>query len=376
MKRLTPKFQQFDGPMPRTILDLRQRSLHNPVFSLRDLLALTTFVSAHEAERKIDATDDRDRIYALLGVATDEAARQIVPDYTISCHDTYVNTAHVLLEHGHYDILSLCRAPKRKHNLPSWTPDWSTPLVEPWSMDGFNPDRDYSACGHLIKQAIRRNATSANISRQINLDSITVDTIDRVGAPYATESDAWVVPGPGLRQYICDLNDYLAQSEKYSAEQKKEAEWRIPIADMEYDALNKRHVRPSALSRMQTGYACATAIKGWSKDVKVGSLSFQWLSLYPDAFTNGSPYGCYIVQLENMRGTRPFSSKQGYVGLCPEETAAGDMIVIFAGAKVPYIVRSNPDGSTWELVGEVYVHGIMDGEYVSVDSQTEVLTLQ
>ncbi|XPS80938.1 hypothetical protein M3J09_012882 [Ascochyta lentis] len=377
------KFQHFEGPMPTTILDLRQKSLHNPVFSLRDLLVLTNrvpnnLVPSGGAARSIGATDDRDRVYALLGVATDEAPQHITPDYTLSCHDAYVITARVLLDHGHYDIFSLCQVEDRKHNLPSWTPDWSTPMEETWSMPTFSPDRDYNACGHLTKQARKAN-THANASRDLDLDSVIVDTIDEAGAPYATKildfrnGKQWY----DLRQYFCDLNNYLEQSERYSAEQKKEAEWRIPIADMEYNASTRKMTRPSSLSRMEAGYMLAKKMYGWSRDDPPPQLGSAWLEMAgPELLDGDSPYSCFMYQVEGMSRTRPFLSKNGYVGLCPQDTASGDKIVIFAGAKVPYVVRSNPDNNTSTLVGEAYVHGIMDGESVSENAQTETITLQ
>ncbi|KAF2626526.1 hypothetical protein BU25DRAFT_459231 [Macroventuria anomochaeta] len=130
MSRLITTFYNFGGPVPTTILDLRNRSQHNSEFSLRSFLGLTNIVSCGYA-RGIDASDDRDRAYTLLGVTTDDAARDIVPDYTLSCHDVYIRTAQVLLRHGHYDIPSLCRGQDRNYSLPSWVPDWSTVMEQP-----------------------------------------------------------------------------------------------------------------------------------------------------------------------------------------------------------------------------------------------------
>ena len=56
-------------------------------------------------------------------------------------------------------------------------------------------------------------------------------------------------------------------------------------------------------------------------------------------------------------------SEKGWVGLCPVGSQEGDVIAVFAGARVPYIVRkAEGGGKMYKLIGESYVHGIMDGE--------------
>jgi hypothetical protein len=57
---------------------------------------------------------------------------------------------------------------------------------------------------------------------------------------------------------------------------------------------------------------------------------------------------------------RPFTSEKGYVGLGPDDIVPGDKIVVFCGAEMPHVLRTGADGVT-TLIGDVYVHGIMDG---------------
>ena len=55
------------------------------------------------------------------------------------------------------------------------------------------------------------------------------------------------------------------------------------------------------------------------------------------------------------------STKQGRIGLAPCTTQTGDLVAIIMGADVPFVLRSTGVG-TYELVGDCYIHGIMDGE--------------
>ncbi|KAF8866367.1 hypothetical protein BDZ45DRAFT_579097 [Acephala macrosclerotiorum] len=60
-------------------------------------------------------------------------------------------------------------------------------------------------------------------------------------------------------------------------------------------------------------------------------------------------------------GRRMCFTTSGYIGSVPHESQIGDMICIFEGGKVPFVVR-NKSGGGQQLVGECYIHGIMDGE--------------
>ena len=64
----------------------------------------------------------------------------------------------------------------------------------------------------------------------------------------------------------------------------------------------------------------------------------------------------------SMHGSRPFISEKGYVGLDPSLLRPGDVLFVPFGAHVPYVIREEPSKKLWRLVGEAYVHGIMDGE--------------
>lgn len=58
-----------------------------------------------------------------------------------------------------------------------------------------------------------------------------------------------------------------------------------------------------------------------------------------------------------------FVTAKGYVGLAPWNARKGDVVTILLGGKTPYLLRrQSPDASLFTLVGEAYVHGVMEGE--------------
>lgn len=60
---------------------------------------------------------------------------------------------------------------------------------------------------------------------------------------------------------------------------------------------------------------------------------------------------------------RMFCTEKGYLGTAPWTALDGDVVMLVAGAKVPYVFRpSKRTKGGWELVGEAYCHGFMFGE--------------
>jgi hypothetical protein len=47
-----------------------------------------------------------------------------------------------------------------------------------------------------------------------------------------------------------------------------------------------------------------------------------------------------------------------------------DEICLCYGAEVPYLIRRAKNEETYELHGDVYVHGIMDGEFLATEPET------
>ncbi|PVH79578.1 hypothetical protein DL98DRAFT_375285, partial [Cadophora sp. DSE1049] len=60
-------------------------------------------------------------------------------------------------------------------------------------------------------------------------------------------------------------------------------------------------------------------------------------------------------------GRLPFITRKGHLVLGPEYAGSGDFIGIIKGAQVPFILRRQSD-EQYQLIGEAYVDGIMDGE--------------
>ncbi|KAK0714092.1 hypothetical protein B0T26DRAFT_650377 [Lasiosphaeria miniovina] len=67
-----------------------------------------------------------------------------------------------------------------------------------------------------------------------------------------------------------------------------------------------------------------------------------------------------------MLGRRLVVTRKGYLGAAPRSAQVGDGVYVLAGGHVPFVLRRDQSGgsapSTFWLVGDCYVHGLMHGE--------------
>ncbi|PVH74161.1 hypothetical protein DL98DRAFT_594373 [Cadophora sp. DSE1049] len=73
------------------------------------------------------------------------------------------------------------------------------------------------------------------------------------------------------------------------------------------------------------------------------------------------------------KGRKLFVTEKGYLGLGPMDVNPGDKVGIFAGLQVPFVLK--PYSSMYQLVGEAYVDGVMDGEAFEGGAVTEKIIL-
>ena len=74
---------------------------------------------------------------------------------------------------------------------------------------------------------------------------------------------------------------------------------------------------------------------------------------------------------------RFFITTDGYMGVGPPEMLPGDSVVILLGGRVPFCLRAAEDETKghYTLVGDTYVHGLMDGEGVPANWKEHVVKI-
>jgi len=81
----------------------------------------------------------------------------------------------------------------------------------------------------------------------------------------------------------------------------------------------------------------------------------------------------YIAALQDtLHGWRFIVTRKGYVGVIPKMAQVGNLVAIMKGGRVPFILqRSEEREGAFRLVGECYVHCLMNVEGLSLPRVAE-----
>lgn len=356
---------------------------------LRSLLSIRNKVSKHGtissinalwASRDFDATDPRDKIYALIALCVDDG-QSTKPDYTKDVQDVYRETALAILFPQDYKISAdsslrfhehpvmgfLCEAERtdNPYALPSWVPDWRARQYESlWGMMSKNGYK--AACSSKTKLALTDDPNKISLAAKIGDAVHLVSSI----APGAEDN-----LDPSQRD---DLSNRVPQSFWINESSSLAASCQRYQDDASRDrAFGSTLIGNKAV---ENGTYCQTQQQ---VEENANYALFYWhfrqflFKLCPNGVVNGAGNPqLRLVLSQHMEGYKSFElayrqvtegrrffiSLGGYMGIGPPGMRSGDSICVFLGGNVPWVVRQ--EGHEYELIGECYVHGIMDGEFM------------
>lgn len=330
-------------------------------------------------ELETNATVHRDRIFALLGLAADAEKLGIQPNYEESTEWILTQTARTLIEKsGRVELLCYSQFPKLHElsHLPSWVPDWRSNLSRSFYTINERMDNHlFTASGHdSLVEVVQDPNDNPDI---LGLRGYTVDVIEEVA-----EGDGWTDMGWDYERYI----GYMAQIDelwqrsmcksdsKGTQLRKEEALWRVPIGDIYWTWEGDQQRAKTDVARFHEHFLQElklfnemTRVAATGEDVSEKLL--RWDQEHRGADTKHN----YRESMRKMQVKRPFLTKTGYLGMGPIEGRSGDVVVVFCGGRIPFVLRplEGPRGRDEFLyIGEGYCDGIMDGEVTGKKKQT------
>ncbi|KAH8599679.1 heterokaryon incompatibility protein-domain-containing protein [Bisporella sp. PMI_857] len=327
--------------------------------------------------RARDATDPRDKVYGLLPLVTEWYDHDpIFPDYNISTTPTQTYTRAVLkmIEiSGSLDILSQPGHYLRKASptLPTWVPDYSQRITRVGTeIFGQNASL-YDAC----------DGRSASV-RAISEKFLVLEG-RRIG--HIREAAARMVSLHDTRRNDIYLDWYdFADARNHDVEIRtwKRHFWRTLCGDC---------IAEKPIKSFGAGHAITATFRRVDEDDE--SKFHEWCRFYglekactavtaevstnlevpQDSRTESIGLVDEAIRISTL-GRRFFISEEMHMGLAPSHTAISyshpDEIFVIPGARSPFVLRPvgeryvTGDGiaQAYEVVGECYLHGFMDGE--------------
>ncbi|KAL8695328.1 MAG: hypothetical protein Q9218_000227 [Villophora microphyllina] len=298
--------------------------------------------------RPTESSEPRDKVYAILGMASDLDPFSIIPDYSKSLAEVYTDVVRFSFSQPRNGLQVLSQvahlaADTRKQlgcdhddDLPSWVPDYRddlgpSPLSQLWGASKWA----YNACG-AHKSHNARIECSQLILQGSKIDQIA--KISKMGQlwdenfPNLTEIQSWAAEAPSATCLppgeIVDKalrTTILADIDPFRKSRGNVADW--DLLKMETASLATRQMQRKDEMSYALQLACSMKRLCWTA--------------------------------------------AGRVGLVPIEAKVRDELYVMAGGQVPYVLRPRSE-NVFMFLGEAYIYGIMDGElFTGVENTIE-----
>ena len=344
----------------------------------------SSLVNLLRITKNFQATDPRDRLYALLGLAQDGDHPRLAADYRLSAEEVYIRSATYFLEEQ-CAIWILYRAHGIDNDslLPSWVPDWRKDARSWFHFWRFDYKHPYCADG-----SIEPNICIDQTSRKLTISGIHFDTVKETSAPCAPTSITLEQMSPAMATLLAALN-FLKEARDMAINTLRPTDWEStsdPWLDNVWDSVwrtlcgnVRKHRYPApdywvhAIKFYWERHLLeATELTGNQakfEEYRKSLLETQEriTAALPDGTDWQTEYGAYMSQFEQATTNQRFCmTEKRRPGLASPDARPGDMLVVLFGGHVPFILRPC-EGSDSEYinVGEAYVHGCMQGEILS-----------
>lgn len=399
--------------------------------STRDVWELQALL---HSTRPFKATDPRDKVFALLGLAGETEAPDnwptaLAPNYARSTRDVYMEvTRYCIQKTRNLSILSqVGRNPEPNHgsedlSFPSWAPRWDLPQGTR-SLSAFTVTQNVAGWKMLTEKFNR-----ASKDLPVSLDSYTPpESLNLEGIRIGIVE--FCLPAMSFDQHD-SAKSVTAQSHanmfKAIPQLYNMCKDRLSHLPLETFARTFFHVTTAGLTPEQTDtqyepvthfrafllstsprtlesessnpmYSLRTALKNnlsvstltptitppasaepahspFSRHRSSTSLSHSATPV-PVSDPDKPDPTRYTSALTPLFNRRLFITSSGHLGLGPAGMMSGDVVTVLFGGKVPFVLRNvTPD--KWRLMGECYVEGFMRGEGLVFRGETSEMGLE
>ena len=369
--------------------------------------------------RIFQATDSRDKVFGIYGLFTDEdlARLKLDQDYDLDVVQVYTQSViDCISVDGNLDVISLggqdCLPEHSK--LPTWVPDWAyqdraKPLHPRFVSAMSFGDHDTGGSGRIFRSATRDSKPIVSFSDDKKVITLSGYILDRVSATGGVLDKDYYDSQPGhpvlettalIKQStevftawenICGVRNNPPATQPTSANvndqqppyftgespwdiywktlhagiyhgdehqtQTAFEKWYKPFQDLQ--SLSEYSSTGLSIISKEHNHAATKVIAGigWFGKVTYGFTKWGWKLMRS---------GTGVVQQTNILAVHRTVFKTGecgYVGLGSRHVKVGDAVALFEGGRMPIVLREvgGGEGRKWQVVGEAYVHGVMEG---------------
>ena len=302
------------------------------------------------ASRRFGSTDPRDKAIALVGLADQRSlgsSAMAMLDYSKSVEDLYTEvTGHLIKRERSLNLLSSVEdiVDRAFMSLPSWVPNYS--IWQRHTILGSSirvPHLNFHAAGN--SPVVARWQTG---SRVLELDGIFYDTIEIVSInslDRQTEDENVILEWLYLTEPLIRRGFSI------------EGFWRALIGERKKGDFPG----PEQYGTHFESYLAHAKARQQEYTQSLDTRRLQDSSGITNPLVKQATLG-YVAPHRKF-----FTTTKDLIGLGPRSMCTGDIICIMSGGRVPYVFREERDHH--RLIGEAYVHGLMEGQAVDVNTK-------
>lgn len=372
------------------------------------------------------ATDPRDKIFGLYGLLLKAGPVPWKPDYSKSVAQVYAEATKEIIQNANELRMLSAVLDHSLHNipdLPSWVPDYSVPfcnmMCANYNAAGTLPQQtiqpsswnELKVSGVKIDTVLQTgNTTSGPKQMSMFFDARWFELALLLPHPYhngQTRTEAlWRTlcadhkkdgsfPAPGaygalFRNMLCQLTCVKAEETARAAEQDpnivvleaalhhiRQILSKPPISTLSLEEIQRTFGNPDT-NLSSPDFQTLTHLlyklhflgmveeDPWTPTIDEIEKSYRrtkWQTWEESSALPGDGIEFHVALRSKHGRRRLFVTEKRYLGLGPASMVDGDEVWVIPSAGAAFVLRP-VDRGIFRLVGEAYVHGVMDGEVV------------
>ena len=332
--------------------------------TLRRIMKTTTY---------FQASDLRDKVYALLGLSHDQSSR--APDYSMSPALVFENmTMTIIQENRNLDALIGNRNGAGPDDFPSWVPEpyGLNPSSSGWEyLDSPDPIRDSEYLPEIASDLLPEFDLGAGLMKA---HGWRVGRISQVIGPFP----AFIARDADTGRCV-SFSDFMIQSDELRAaartleSDRRDRYWRTLLMDMDIPIYGRAicHIAEPAPDELRQYFDVFV-------DLYADRIPADYKPKLEPAARVQAYLGAYTEQMiQNLQGRCFVAGDDGFVALGPMQSQIGDIVVALFGGRMCFALRETQDG--FKLLRDAYVQGLVKGHVLGPDdagsSTIETFTL-
>ena len=300
-------------------------------------------------------SDRRDRVFALLGLASDANALGVEADYRKSYDEVLVDVTVRIIQQGNLYPLSVWTHKNLDAGqcLPTWVCRWPSVGEEQSLIFGGNAAGQMSAD---VRFSADRRCMHVSGTRVARILQPTLGFNFGLSRPLSVAELAQLVQ---LESVISTARTHLSTSIQHRSTADATLVHTILAGSVGLDI-------DSEGNQMMTAFLALVAmLRRHQQQLGEEDAKIELTTLIDSLPEDQKEHAYVIIRYEKTYGRVICFADCGRICLAPAQAQVGDIVAVFGSGHNLYVIR--PAGNNYRYVGDAYMYGLMNGEAMEKD---------